>query len=46
MKKTYVNGTEVTILHFILQGCIPAAKVRVEDTGWIIEVPTAFIDIR
>ena len=45
MKKTYVNGTEVTILHFVLSGYIPAAEVRVKDTGWIIEVPTAFIEI-
>lgn len=46
MSKAYVNGEEVTILHYTLVGYVPSAKVRVENTGWVIEVPTAFIEIR
>lgn len=46
MSKAYVNGEQVTILHYILEGYVPCCKVRVEKTGWIIEVPTAFIEIR
>lgn len=46
MSKAYVNGEEVTILNYTLVGYVPSAKVRVENTGWVIEVPTAFIEIR
>lgn len=46
MKKAYVNGEEIIILQYGLTGYIPTCKVKINETGWIIEVPTAFIDIR
>ena len=47
MKKAYLYGTEVTILDFYLseQGN-RFCKVRVDDTGWVNQVPVSLVEIR
>lgn len=47
MKKTYLYGTEVTILDFYLsEHGIRFCKVRVDDTGWVNNVPVSCVEIR
>lgn len=44
--KAYINGVEVTILHYYQDNNTPVCKVRVNSSGWVIEAPTSMIEIR
>jgi len=47
VKKAYLYGSEVTILNFYLSGHgIQFCKVKVNDTGWINQVPVSCVEIR
>ncbi len=46
MKKAYVYGSEVNILHYMLLDGLQVCKIREVNTGWVLTVPMSLIEIR